>query len=53
MKISPNEDGLEGYIVIVEEGDLDRPLDLMELKGEWTEINWEGVFRRDDDYHCV
>lgn len=53
MKTLPNEDGLEGYVVIVEVGDLDTPLDLPELQGNWTGINWEGVFKRDGDYHCI
>jgi hypothetical protein len=51
MKFFNNPDGLEGYTILVEEGDLKRPLDLPKLKCFWTDILWEGVTKKDGHYH--
>ena len=55
MKISKQPDCLEGYAVLVEENDLDRPLELPEIKGEWVDIinRCEGVVLRGGLFHCV
>ena len=53
MKFFPAEEGLDGYVVLVETEDLKKPLDLPELKGEWASIRWEGVTRRDGHFHAV
>jgi hypothetical protein len=55
MKIMDQPDGLEGYVVLVEEGDLKKLLDLPELKGEWVDIisRSEGVVRNGGLFHCV
>lgn len=55
MKILAQPDGLEGYVVVVEEVDLKRPLALPELQGEWVDIisRCEGVVRGDGLFHCV
>lgn len=53
MKFLKQPDGLEGYVVLVEQDDLKTPLDLPELKGEWKNINWEGVIKRHNFYHAV
>jgi len=55
MKFFPADDGLEGYVVLVEESDLDKPLDLLELNGPWVDIinDCEGVVRKDGLFHCV
>jgi hypothetical protein len=42
-----------GYLILVEEGDTERPLDLPELKRPWADILWEGVSRLDDFYYAV
>lgn len=53
MKFFDDANGLEGHVILVEEDDLKRPLDLPELKGEWAAIRWEGVFKRDGLYHAI
>ena len=55
MKIMEQPDGLEGYVVLVEEDDLKKPLDLPELKGDWVDIinRCEGVVRKDGLFHLV
>ena len=55
MKIIEQPDGLEGYVVLVEETDLDSPLNLPELKGPWVDIinDFEGVVRKGGLFHCV
>lgn len=55
MKIMEQPDGLEGYVVLVEEADLDRPLQLPEVQGEWVDIinRCEGVVRKGGLFHCV
>ena len=55
MKTLKQPNGLDGYVVLVEETDLDRPLDLPELKGPWVDIinDCEGVVRKDGLFHCV
>jgi hypothetical protein len=55
MRILEQPDGLEGYVVLVEEKDLKTPLDLPELKGPWVDIinRCEGVVRKDGLFHCV
>ncbi len=55
MKFFEQPEGLEGYVVLVEEADLDRPLELPEVRGEWSDIinNCEGVVLRDGLFHCV
>ena len=47
------ESEFEGYIILAEEEDLKKPLDLPELKGSWSEIHWEGVSKREGHYHAV
>ncbi len=51
MKFMESE--FEGYVILVEEEDLKQPLDLPELKGDWAEILWEGVSKRDGHYYAV
>jgi hypothetical protein len=55
MKIIVQPDCLEGYVVLVEEDDLKKPLDLPELKGDWVDIisRCEGVVRKDGLFHLV
>lgn len=55
MKILEQPDGLEGYVVLVDEADLDSPLELPELQGEWLDIinRCEGVVLRGGLFHCV
>ena len=55
MKIIEQPDGLDGYVVLVEEDDIKKPLDLPELKGPWADIinDCEGVVRKDGLFHCV
>ena len=42
-----------GYLILVEEGDTEEPLDLPELKLPWADILWEGVSRLDGFYYAV
>ena len=53
MKIQKQLNGLEGHVVLVEENDLDRPLKLPEVQGEWVDIirRCEGVVRKDGLFH--
>ncbi|MDG5469661.1 hypothetical protein P9J64_15165 [Deltaproteobacteria bacterium IMCC39524] len=55
MKILKQPNGLEGYIVKVEETDLDRPLELLEVQGEWVDIinRCEGVVLKGGLFHCL
>jgi len=53
MKFFDAEDGLEGYVILIEEDDLKCPLDLPELQGEWADIKWEGVAKKGDHFHAV
>lgn len=55
MKIMEQPDGLEGYVVLVEKGDLKKPLDLPELKGDWVDIinRCEGVFKNGEMMRAV
>ena len=55
MKFLEQPDGLEGYVVLVEEIDLDRPLELPVVQGEWVDIinRCEGVVLRGGLFHCV
>ena len=55
MKILEQPDGLEGYVVLVDEDDLKKPLDLPELKGNWMDIinRCEGVVLKGGLFHCV
>ena len=53
MKFFEQPDGLEGYIIQVEQDDLKKPLDLPELKSHWTDIRWEGVTKQDGQYHAI
>ncbi len=53
MKFFDAGDGLEGYVILVEKEDLQKDLDLPELKGPWENINWEGVFKKDGLYHAI
>ena len=55
MKIQKQPSGLDGYIVVVEEADLDRPLELPEVQGEWVDIinRCEGVVLKGGLFHCV
>ena len=42
-----------GYLILVEEGDTEKPLALPELKCPWADILWEGVSRLDGFYSAV
>ena len=42
-----------GYLILVEESDTEKPLDLPEPKGPWANILWEGVSRLDGFYYAV
>lgn len=42
---------LEGYLVLIEEGDT--TIDLPELKGRLEDIQWEGVSKVGHFYHAV
>ena len=55
MKKLKQPDGLEGYLVLVEETDLDRPLELPELQGDWVDIinRCEGVAKKGGLFHCI
>jgi len=55
MKFFPADDGLEGYVVLVERDDLKKPLDLPELKGDWVDIinQCEGVVLKGGLFHVV
>ena len=53
MKFFNAGDGLEGYVILVEQEDLKQPLDLPELKGPWENINGEGVIKRGGLYHAI
>ena len=55
MKIQKQLNVLEGYVVLLEEADLDRPLDLPEVQGAWVDIinRCEGVVRKDGLFLCV
>jgi hypothetical protein len=55
MKIIEQPDGLEGYVILVEQADLDRPLELLEIQGEWVDIieKCEGVVLKGGLFHCV
>ena len=55
MKFFDAEDGLDGYIIFVEEDDLKKPLDLPQVKGEWDIIinNCEGIYRVGTEYRFV
>ena len=55
MKVIEQPDRLDGYVVIVEEADLDRPLELPEVQGEWVDIinRFEGVVLKGGLFHCV
>ena len=55
MKILEQPDGLEGYVVLVEEKDIKTPVDLPELKRPWVDIinDCEGAVLKDGLFHCV
>lgn len=42
-----------GYIVLIEEGDVDRPLGLPELSRRLEDVPWEGTAMRGDYFHAV
>jgi hypothetical protein len=42
-----------GYIVLIEQGDVDRALDLPELQCRLVDISWEGVSMRDGFYYAI
>jgi hypothetical protein len=50
MKFFETPDDLDGYGIEVESSDLKKPLDLIELKSAWTDIHWEGVVKRGNQY---
>ncbi len=50
MKFFDNPDCLEGYIILVEESDLLKTFDLPELKSRWSDIQWEGVSKKEGQY---
>lgn len=42
-----------GYIVLIEEGDVNHALDLPELKRRLEEVPWEGAAMHGDFFHAV
>ena len=52
MKFFETPDDLDGYGIQIEEGDLEKKLDLPELKRAWTDILWEGVVKKGEQYHA-
>ena len=42
-----------GYLIVVEEGDVNEVLELPELQRPWADILWEGVSRLDDYFYAV
>ena len=55
MKRLKQSKGLDGYVVLVEATDLDKPLELPEVQCEWVDIinRCEGVVLKDGHFHCV
>ena len=52
MKFFKTPDDLDGYGIEVEPSDLTKPLDLSELQSEWTDILWEGVIKKGQQYYA-
>jgi hypothetical protein len=42
-----------GYLILVQKEDMQRDLDLPELKSDWADILWEGISRLDGFYYAV
>jgi len=42
-----------GYLVLIEEGDVDQPLGLPELHCRPDEVPWEGAAMHDEFFHAV
>jgi hypothetical protein len=42
-----------GYLILVEEEDTKKELNLPELKCPWAEIRWEGVTQMGSCFYCV
>jgi hypothetical protein len=42
-----------GYLILIEEGDTDKILDLPEVKRRMADIRWEGVVKQDGFYYAV
>ena len=44
---------LPGYVVLIEEEDIIRPINLPELKGHLKDFHWDGVSREYGYFHAV
>lgn len=44
---------LPGYIILIEEDDIHKPIDLPELKGHLKDFSWEGAWREYGYFHAV
>ena len=42
-----------GYLILVEEGDTEKPLVLSELQRPWAEILWEGISKLGNYFYAV
>lgn len=45
--------GHHGYIVLIEKGDVDRPLDLPELPWRLEDVPWDGASMHGGHFHAV
>ena len=43
----------DGYIVLIEQGDIDRVLDELGHTSKWVDLRWEGVTLMDGFFHAV
>jgi hypothetical protein len=44
---------LPGYVILIEEDDTTKLIDLPELKGRLEDMSWDGVSKEYGFYHCV
>jgi hypothetical protein len=44
---------LPGYTILIEQEDIQMPIDLPELKGSLEKLSWDGVMKENGYYHCV
>lgn len=51
LSIANPED--RGYLILIQEGDTDRVLDLPELPRRLVDLSWEGVIKEDGFYYAV
>jgi len=43
----------DGYVVLIEEGDIDKVIDLPELQCPLADVPWEGAVKREGYFHAV